>query len=85
MALPYQYELVAGMGYFGKPARLREAKAALPSLRLRHPNAEIERVLTLPTGGRRYWRWRRGRWRLWDARDDPSPADLAKWYSDASA
>lgn len=75
----YLYSLVAGMGYFGNPHALKVVKAALPSLRKRYPEAEIERVLTLPTGGRRYWRWRRGRWRPWDAHDDPSPADLAKW------
>lgn len=66
----YQYQVVSGAALFGKPkASLRKAREsaatiARPSL---DPGRyvgtlEIERVLELPGGGRRYWRMAGRRW-----------------------
>lgn len=74
----YLYWPVSGSASFWREAySLAKAKAALPKLREQWPNVEIERVL-LVGNGRRYWRWRRGRWSLKDHWDQ-TPADLSKW------
>lgn len=74
----YLYQAVAGASVWGKPAKFPTVRQAVCALRLRYPDAEVERVLELPGNARRYWRWRGGRWSL-RFYDDPSPADLARW------
>lgn len=73
----YQYRAVAGAGAWGEPGALRGARQLVRSLRIRYPDAEVERSLAVGCG-RRYWRWRNRRWSLqWHT--DPTPADLARW------
>lgn len=75
----YLYWPVSGASVFWREAdSLAKAKAALPKLRERHPCIEIERVLLLNNGARRYWRWRAGKWSH-DQHYDPTEQDLARW------
>lgn len=82
----YLYWPIAGASVWWREPKpsLKEAKIGVIGLRERgYPNAEVERVLiTLSGQGRRYWRWRGGRWSLDRHYADPSPVDLAKWAAD---
>ncbi len=75
--LHYRYQAVSGASVWGRPCSLQEARQRVCALRMTQPEAEVERVLELERG-RRYWRWRNGRWAFKD-HYDPSPSDLAKW------
>lgn len=80
----YLYRPVSGAIVFWHEAySLLKAKAALPKIREKWPEVEIERVLLLNTNARRYWRWRSGKWstRFYD---DATPQDLAKWAAPSS-
>ena len=80
MSEHYLYWPVAGAIVFWREAHsLPKAKAAISSLRHRHPDAEIERVLLLNNNARRYWRWRNGKWSTAGHFDDVAPSDLAHW------
>ena len=76
----YLYWPVSGAGVVWREAySFAKAKDALLELRKKWPKIEVERVL-LVGNGRRYWRWRDGKWSAND-RYDPTPADLAHWAS----
>lgn len=74
----YRYRTVSGASEWGALKSLPKARQHVCALRVKHPEAEVERVLELPGGARRYWRWRGGRWSFHNMYD-PTPADLAKW------
>ena len=75
----YRYQAVSGASIWGGLTGLKKARQRVCALRVTRADAEVERVLQLPGGGRRYWRWRNGRWDWSKLYDDPSPKDLAKW------
>jgi len=58
---------------------MRKAKANVQALRPKYPDVEVERIGYIGAG-RRYFRWRNGRWSVKD-HYDPSAADLAHWDS----
>lgn len=82
----YLYQVVDGPSVFSvRPTKIAIAKKRLEQVRRGRklldrprPSAEIERVQELPNMARRYWRWRNGKWRFWDA-SDPSAEDLKRW------
>lgn len=81
----YLYWPVAGAAVFWREPSfsIAKAKKALPDLRkqfrLFAAEFEIERVMLLNSGGRRYWRWRAGKWT--QGRDyDFAPSDISKWH-----
>ena len=80
MSNSYLYWPVAGASLFWRePCGIKKAKAALPELRKKWSDVEIERVLLLDNNARRYWRWRGGKWDAFKWLDDPTEADLRKW------
>lgn len=84
--MKYQYRAVTSSGagvHGGYYAKLSAARFAAIGLRHQWPDAEVERVLQLELG-KRYWLWRGGRWKLFDA-SDPSAADLAHWTIPANS
>ena len=76
--MKYQYQAVTGAGVWGNPGTLADAKSRVKALRSKWPSAEVERIAIAGAIGRRYWRFRSGKWSL-DFWTDPSPADLEKW------
>jgi hypothetical protein len=76
---PYLYWPVSGaILFWRKPGTICTAKASVARHRQQFPEAEIERVLEVGNNGRRYWRWRDGKWSL-DFTSKPSEQDLEKW------
>ena len=80
----YRYQAVDGVSLWTRsPYGYREAVDRVRGLRITgRPCAEVERVLVLPSGGHRYWRWRRGKWELFGSGKhifEPTAADFAKW------
>lgn len=82
----YTYEVVtcSGSGVWSQEYfRLRDAVARC---RQTDSEAEVERILLLPSGNRRYWLWRRGRWQLYgQCPFDASKKDLAHWHGEVPA
>jgi hypothetical protein len=63
----YQVVTAQGHGEHGSPfSSLAQAKDAASRMRTTWPDVEVERVLELPGGGRRYWLHQDGRWMLWE-------------------
>lgn len=77
--MKYQYQAVCGALVCGGLCSINKAKIFVRSLRDKGVgNFEVERVQQLPTGGRRYYRWRNGRWSI-DNHYNPTVADLTHW------
>jgi hypothetical protein len=74
----YLYRAVSGASVWGGECSLREARQRVCALRVKWPEAEVERILKLEYSSRRYWRWRKNGWSVHD-HYDPTPDDLAKW------
>jgi hypothetical protein len=67
----YQYQVVSGAALYGSPKvslrKARESAAQVVRVAALDPGRhvgtlEIERILVLPSGGRRYWRMAGRRW-----------------------
>lgn len=59
----YLYQVVWSAGVFCAPTTMQRAKLNLAVVEKSRPGAELERVLKLPDGARRYWlKDAKGRW-----------------------
>lgn len=79
----YTYQIVEGASVYGRPQSIQMAKEGADKIARQYGGApvEVERVLELPYGARRYWRWRSGKWVLTsdDRYYSPSATDLQRW------